>query len=364
MIPRIKPIADADPRLNIPRPAKALLAVASVAWLLTGVHLLAGCAPASRTRVDGAATEATHRVEAPGVTRTRTREVEILPAPLRPAAPATSPGGGASQSSATHPASPDGRDRPATRPTHHRAESSGRAGLVAVSWPGGDRPESDPLAEAVREAARSGGTVTYRESESETVPLAATESTLSDRGASLNTSSDEAAIGWEGRGGGARLPWGGNTGKRTTGLTADLASAATNPLVWIGGLVCVGAIVPLVLPPRRWGTAAAVFGVGAAIATLGIVATSSPWIFGLAVLLALAVAVWFGYQAWRNGRAQVALRSVAKGVETLPKELGELVKDRVKDAAPEAAKQAVKSEISAQKTRIGQVKKQPVKAGD
>lgn len=351
---------------NTPRDAKALLAIASASWVamlaglaVAGAVSAVGCSASTRTRVQGAETGATHRVESAGVERTRTIKLRITPPAERTntiepkRGPAVTPAARPTTGRPGEPVISSVAFTPDTRVADTRVSDTGPA-LLPASWPGGsqDRSDADPIADAIADAARQGRVVEYEATETETVPLTASESTLSDAGASLDTASPEAALAFESRKGGVTMPFGGRSRGSSGGLDADLSSAATNPLVWIGGLVCVGAIVPLVLPPRRIGLAVGVFAVGAGIATLGIVATNSPWVFALAVIVAAVVAALAGYQAWRNGRAQLALRTVAQGVQDTPPQEREAVKARIANAAPAGLLKAVRREVSAQKDKL------------
>lgn len=324
--------------------------VALSAIVMATILHLCGCSAGTRTTVDPASTDATHktRIERPGRTNERTFELIIEPAPTT-GVPKCSDHSTEPMSrepvdqlvALMTPISISAADQPVMQPR-----------MQTVSWaPKSTRSQDvDPsIAEAIREATRSGNSVKLTVTETEQIPLTADEidSTLSDKGAGLSTSSDEAAIGFDGNKNGSALPWGGKSGKTSWGLDASLFSKGLNPMHIIGAIVMLGCIVPIWSPPRRWAAAGVVAGVGLLIIAAGTVSEQAPWVFVLAILGFMGVAGWLGYEAWRSKRRAVALESVVQGVE---KSNAESVKDNIKDAAGNKLR-VVKAEINATKVK-------------
>lgn len=327
------------------------------------VFITTGCAASSRTNVSPATTNATHetRTERAGRTVISEYELEITP----PSGPSS--GGGNGHDSTLLPQSSGAGNRqgsivaPMVPAVLGLAEpevfSMARRGVGGVSHttpltPVGYAPERDDeaIAEAIREAVRNGSSVKLKQRETEEIPLTAdtSNSSLDDSGPGLNTSSDEAAIGFDGRKSGASLPWGGESGKTKWGLDASLISRGVNPLMIIGAIVMIAAVIPVVSPPRRWFAAGIVALTGLLIIAAGVVSEQAPWVFVLAILAFLGVAGWLGYEAWRNKRRQVALTSIVKGVENSNGQMN--TKELIAEAAgPQLA--VVKSEVNATKAK-------------
>lgn len=331
---------------------KSKSSIASLAFLVAAATLASsiGCASSTRTRVDPATTEATHdtRVERAGRSKERTVELIIEPR-LAPAEVPTQ----APKKSSTRESSMVQPVGSLVALPSHLADATGatRATIQPVGWsPKRANDDVDPaIGEAIREASRNGNTVRFKVTETEEIPLAAdvSNSTLHDSGAGLDTRSDEAALGFDGSKGGAGLPWGSKSGKTKWGLDASLFSKGVNPMHIIGAIVMLAAIIPVLVPPRRWVTAGLVAGVGLMIIAAGTVSEEAPWVFVLAILGFLGVAGWLGYEAWRNKRRGIALESVVRGVENHP---GSAVKEEIKNAAG-ANLETVKSEITAMKKK-------------
>lgn len=317
---------------------------------------LCGCSAGTRTTVDPASTDATHktRIERPGRTNERTFELIIEPAPAGTrstpkSSPTSFPREPVDQLAALMtPISISAAGQPVVhRDMQPRMQTVGWVTSRAKTAP---KQDVDPtIAEAIREATRNGNSVKLTVTETEQIPLTADEidSTLTDKGAGLSTSSDEAAIGFDGNKNGSALPWGGKSGKTSWGLDASLFSKSVNPMHIIGAIVMLGCIVPIWSPPRRWAAAGVVAGVGLLIIAAGTVSEQAPWVFVLAILGFIGVAGWLGYEAWRSKRRAVALASVVQGVE---KSNLESVKDNIKDAAGNKLR-VVKAEINATKSK-------------
>lgn len=315
-----------------------------------------GCAASSRTNVSPAATNATHETRRERAGRTVTDEYELKITP-----PSPSPAGGNTDSqvkprstgaegigaSTTSPIGPAAPISPFGQGGVHSVSGVGRmAPLTPVAY----APEHDQNAidEAIREAVRNGHSVELKHRTTEEIPLTAdtSNSTLDDSGPGLTTSSDEAAIGFDGRKSGASLPWGGESGKTKWGLDASLLSRGMNPLLILGGIVMICAVIPVISPPRRWVASGIVALTGLLIIAAGVVSEQAPWVFVLAILAFLGVAGWLGYEAWRNKRREVALKAIVKGVES---EQGD-AKNNIKQAAGEQLA-VVKSEVNATKAK-------------
>lgn len=317
---------------NIDLAFNTLVVLACFIAVAVAISMLAGCSSTSRTRFSPSSTNATHetRTERPGRTITSEYELEITP---------------------STPTAPSGQTQPdAFLPGGTKGVSGvvGHASLTPVAYaPEHDR---DTIGEAIREAVRNGYGVKLKARDSEEIPLAAdtSNSTLDDRGPGLETSSDEAAIGFDGGKGGSSLPWGGKGGKTKWGLDASLVSQGVNALHIVGAIVIVGAIIPVVSPPRRWVASGIVALTGMLIIAAGTVSEQAPWVFVLAILAFLGLAGWLGYEAWRNKRRQVALNAIVKGVEKTDKstkaEIGKAAGDDLT---------VVKSEVNATKAKAG-----------
>ena len=329
----------------------------TIGGVAIAVGSLPGCASSSRTRVEPAATSASHetRSERAGRTKTSTFDIEITPPAAMPGghtdsqAEPQSTGAGFDGISPLEPVA----DSLRWRDTSGMSGARGIAPLMPVAYAENARnsPQVDPgIARAISEAVANGAGVKMRVTETEEIPLTAdtANSTLSDTGSGLATSSDEAAIGFDGRKSGATLPWGGRSGKSSFGLDASLASAGVNALHIIGAIVILGAIVPLWSPPRRWGAAGVVAGVGLLIIAAGTVSEQAPWVFVLAILGFMGLAGWLGYEAWRNKRRKVALDAIVQGVEN---DKNALTKAKIASAAGDSVS-IVKSETNAVKAKL------------
>lgn len=316
-----------------------------------------GCAASSRTNVSPASTSATHetRHERAGRTVTSETELEITP-------PSSTPEGGDTDSQvkpqSTGAGVTGGLDSsPSVMPAAARTPL-GPGGVNSVSGVSrmapltpvafAPEPSEDSIGDAIREAVRNGYGVKLKTRDTEEIPLTAdtSNSSLDDSGPGLTTSSDEAAIGFDGRKSGASLPWGGQSGKTKWGLDASLLSRGMNPLLILGGIVMICAVIPVISPPRRWVASGIVALTGLLIVAAGVVSEQAPWVFVLAIIAFLGVAGWLGYEAWRNKRRAVALKAIVKGVEN---EQG-YTKNNIKQAAGEQLA-VVKSEVNATKAK-------------
>lgn len=353
---------------NIDLAFNTLAVFACIVAVAVAIAMLAGCSSTSRTRFSPSSTNATHetRTERPGRTITSEYELEIMP-------PVSSPSGDRVESSpsgdemgtparAPTPAARRGQTQPdAFLPGGTGLQPGGVSGVVGpasltpVAYAAVIAPEHAPhhdrdtIGEAIREAVANGYGVKLKAHDSEEIPLAAetSNSTLDDRGPGLETSSDEAAIGFDGGKGGASLPWGGKGGKTKWGLDASLVSQGVNALHIVGAIVIVGAIIPVISPPRRWVASGIVAMTGMLIIAAGTVSEQAPWVFVLAILAFLGVAGWLGYEAWRNKRRSVALNAIVKGVET---DANGFTKGKIKQAAGDNIA-VVKSEVNATKAK-------------
>lgn len=321
----------------------ATLAIGSMA-----IVAISGCTASTKTVVDPAKIDATHgtRIERPGRTKTKTFELKIQPAPLEAPTPGASRGEPVGSLVAFI---PEGQANAMSR--------SVEPVIRPVGWIKHGRPDQDidtTIAEAIAQAARNGSSVELKITETEEIPLSAdiTESTLVDSGAGLDTRSDEAAIGFDGNKGGAKLPWGGKSGKTSWGLDASLFSKSVNAMHIIGAIVMLGAIVPLWAPPRRWTAAGAIVGVGLMIIAAGTVSEQAPWVFVLAILGFMGLAGWLGYESWRNKRRGIALNSIVRGVEMAGKDENDTVKSSIGVAAGDMLA-TVKAEVRATKNKLG-----------
>lgn len=352
-----------------------LLAVV-ISMLLVGLVGVSGCSPGSRTRVDPASTNATHSTveQNPGRTKTETIKLRIQPnTPAAPSGGSAAPGANAGQlggmardaepRAMSAVASPAGGNGPNWYP-------SAGAAVINASW-GGNRARDQPedarrvdaagLADAIRSAVDQGSIVDFEITTTDNTPLTTNtvESTLDDRGAGLLTSSDEAAIGFDGKRGGSSLPWGGKSGKNSFGLDASLLSRATSPLVLLGGIVLLGAIVPILMTPRRFGAAAAIAGMGLLLIAAGVVATESPWVFVVVLIAFIGFVVWQGWELWKRRGVQDTLDTVVRGVEETNAAHADIVKQKIGAIAEANGKQeiTVKNEVRKAKVRQGLSKK-------
>lgn len=321
---------------------------------------LSGCSAGTRTLVDPANTDATHTTRIERAGHTKTRETELI---IEPSSSRGSPDSSKSHSSQHIPAQ------------YHRARAnkslrvqpamsspavlipSGQVSTVGWQVKQGDSidPTIDPaMLEAIREAAGNGQTVKFKVTESEEIPMSADviDSTLTDTGASLNTHSDEAAIAFDGKKSGANLPFGGKSGKTSWGLDASLFSSGVNVMHIMGAIVMLGAVVPLWAPPRRWGAAGVVVGVGLLIIAAGTVSEQAPWVFVLAIIGFMGLAGWLGYESWRNKRRGVALASVVRGVEISALQAKQSVKDKIELVSGDNIN-IVRSEVRSMKNKTG-----------
>jgi hypothetical protein len=324
------------------------------------VLAISGCAASSRTNVSPASTSATHetRHERAGRTVTSETELEITP-------PSSTPAGGDTDSQVKPQSTgAEGIGATTTSPFHPAVARAplGPGGVNSVSGVGRMAPltpvafepeqRGDSIGEAIREAVRNGYGVKLKTRETEEIPLTAdtSNSSLDDSGPGLTTSSDEAAIGFDGRKSGASLPWGGQSGKTKWGLDASLLSRGMNPLLILGGIVMICAVIPVISPPRRWVASGIVALTGLLIVAAGVVSEQAPWVFVLAILAFLGVAGWLGYEAWRNKRREVALKAIVKGVNDADTSVRDLAKKSIGDAAGDRLT-VVKSEVNATKAK-------------
>lgn len=343
--------------------------------VMVAMTIMTGCSPSSRTRVDPASTNATHSTVEQNAGRTRTETIKLRIQPNDPAAapqgaatPASGVGGGGDAHSADQLASL-ADDTPSERRVPNWSRSGGGA-VISASW-GGNRTRDQPedtrrvdasgLAETLRSAVDRGSVVDFEYTTTDNTPLTTNtvESTLDDRGAGLLTSSDEAAIGFDGKRGGTDMPYGGKSGKSSFGLDASLLTRATNPLVILGGIVLLGAIVPVLMTPRRFGAAATIAGMGLLLIAAGVVATEMPWIFVVVLLAFIGFVVWQGWELWKRRGVQDTLDTVVRGVEETNATHASVVKGRIGAIAESNGKQemVVKNEVRKSKVRQGLRKK-------
>ena len=334
--------------------------------LLTGATAT-GCASTSRTNVSPSKTNATHetRDERPGRTKQREFELEILP----PAQPHSSNPGLPANRDGEVAGLAAGRHSPSVNPASVVApdtltgdsirvsDAPSLASLTRVAW----NPESavDPsIAQAIRQAVEAGSGVKLRVTDTDEIPLTSstTSASLDDAGPGLQTSSDEAAIGFDGRKSGASLPWGGSSGKTKWGVDASLISSGVNALHIFGAIVMAASIIPIVTPPRRWLAAGIVASTGLLIIAAGTVSEEAPWVFVAAILAFLGVAGWLGYEAWRNKRRGIALESIATGVENA--DGNAVTKNAIAEAAGDNLN-IVKSETTSVKNKLKLKKTSP-----
>lgn len=272
---------------------------------------VAGCSNAT-TRIDGAKTGATHetRQERPG--RTIERKIELrIPTPR----PETAPDDGQPTS-----------DQVAFTPVIAR----GLTTIASVSMPaivGGSKTPTpitnrEIVRDAIDAATYSNTPIELVITETENVPASAdtTSSSLQDDGASLRTSSDEAAVDFESRQGKWQLPWAKRRGGGGSfGISAQVfGDSGMNALHIVGSLVLLAAIVPLVMMPRRVGLAATLAGAGLMIIAAGTVAEQYPWILAIALVVFIGVLGYLAYEAWRSGRLRSTLTAVTRAVEYSP----------------------------------------------
>ena len=320
-----------------------------------------GCASTSRTETSPASTNATHETSTQRPGRTIRNEYKLEMTPPAPAgggtgtqaAPRSTGAGQAGFLSSSSPATPavyqmsdlamggdmvlgEGRSSPSLTPVAYKPDR-----------------QSDAVENAIRDAVDQGYGIKLEHVQTEEIPLTTdtSSSMLDDRGPGLKTTSDEAAIGFDGSRSGASLPWGGESGKTKWGLDASLFTRGLNPLMIIGAIVMIAAVIPVISPPRRWFAAGIVAMTGMLIIAAGVVSEQAPWVFVLAILAFLGVAGWLGYEAWRNKRRQVALTSIVRGVDTPGGEpASKIIKEYIaKSAGDELA--VVKSEVNATKAK-------------
>ena len=123
--------------------------------------------------------------------------------------------------------------------------------------------------------------------------------------------------------------------------------AGTQPLFWIGGItIAVGIGLGALL--GQWMLGAAIGLAGAMIIAAGVLVERYPWVFALAFLAGLAVAVLTLWRAWKGGRTAATLRTVAAAVESIPE--GIAVKKEISKITKAAGtKDLVKDTITAVK---------------
>lgn len=321
-----------------------------------------GCASTSRTETSPASTNATHETSTQRPGRTIRNEYKLEMTPPAPAGGGTGSQAeprstGAGQAGFLSSSSP-------AKPAVYQMSDLGMGGgkvlggihrmvpLTPVAYSSvALGPERQPrsVEDAIRDAVDQGYGVKLEHIQTEEIPLTTetSSSMLDDRGPGLKTTSDEAAIGFDGSRSGASLPWGGASGKTKWGLDASLISRGVNPLMIIGAIVMIAAVIPVVSPPRRWFAAGIVAMTGMLIIAAGVVSEQAPWVFVLAIIAFLGVAGWLGYEAWRNKRRQVALKAIVQGVED---DQNGFTKGKIKQAAGDQLT-LVKSEVNATKAK-------------
>ena len=329
-----------------------------------------GCASTSRTETSPASTNATHETSTQRPGRTIRNEYKLEMTPPAPAGggtgtqaePRSTGAGQAGFLSSSSPATPAVYQMSDLAMGGGKALGGDRrmAPLTPVAYSSvgssvGMGPERQPrsVEDAIRDAVDQGYGVKLEHIQTEEIPLTTetSASMLDDRGPGLKTTSDEAAIGFDGSRSGASLPWGGASGKTKWGLDASLISRGVNPLMIIGAIVMIAAIIPVVSPPRRWFAAGIVALTGMLIIAAGVVSEQAPWVFVLAILAFLGVAGWLGYEAWRNKRRQVALTSIVRGVDTPGGEpASKIIKEYIAKSAGDELT-VVKSEVNATKAK-------------
>ncbi|WP_136987646.1 hypothetical protein [Synechococcus sp. N5] len=319
-----------------------------------------GCASTSRTETSPASTNATHETSTQRPGRTIRNEYKLEMTPPAPAGgttdsqvqPRSTEAGQAGALTVFSPATPAVYQMSDLGMGGNKVLSEGRSSpsLTPVAY---NQRQPKPVEDAIRDAVEHGYGIKLEHVQTEEIPLATdtSSSMLDDRGPGLKTTSDEAAIGFDGSRSGASLPWGGESGKTKWGLDASLFTRGLNPLMIIGAIVMIAAIIPVISPPRRWFAAGIVALTGMLIIAAGVVSEQAPWVFVLAILAFLGVAGWLGYEAWRNKRRQVALTSIVKGVEDADPVAKEIAKQSIgKAAAGNLA--VVKSEVGATKAKV------------
>lgn len=320
-----------------------------------------GCASTSRTETSPASTNATHETSTQRPGRTIRDEYKLEMTPPTPA-------GGNTESqveprnTGAGPAGGFTACPPATSAVYQISDLGMGGGKVLGEGrsspsltPVAYRPDrqSNPVEDAIRDAVEHGYGIKLEHVQTEEIPQTTdtSSSMLDDRGPGLKTTSDEAAIGFDGSRSGASLPWGGESGKTKWGLDASLFTRGLNPLMIIGAIVMIAAIIPVISPPRRWFAAGIVALTGMLIIAAGVVSEQAPWVFVLAIIAFLGVAGWLGYEAWRNKRRQVALTTIVKGVEDAEDSVRELTKQSIGKAAGGNLR-VVKSEVGATKAKV------------
>lgn len=294
--------------------------LASIAWCL------AGCGSSATSRIEPARTSAEHetRRERPGAT-TLTITIEPATTPTTPTTP-------------TSPAAPQDVRRKA-------------APVAPVAMAVVEPDLAETLRAAAEAAERTGARVTFQYRQE---PLSAdtSRSALDDRGPGLETRGGELATDLAQRPRRLSLPWDERASASGGGfaLSATAAGRAVNALHILGGVVLIAAVIPVVLPPRRIGLAAAIAGVGLLIIAAGTVAEEYPWLMAIAMAALVAALGYLAVEAWRAERRRRAIEAIVPAVEHAP--AAEDIKAEVLDAAGDMHA-AVRAEVRAIKRHLG-----------
>lgn len=163
----------------------------------------------------------------------------------------------------------------------------------------------------------------------------------------MQTRSERAALGYDLALPRWPLPWGGESSGGGAALSAKLlGGGGFNVLHALGAITFVGALIPLLRTPRRFGAAACFAGVGLALIAVGTVHERYPWALALAALALAGLLAWCGYEAWRRGRLDMTVSRVTRAVEVSG---ADEVKDAVLAMTTERERRAMDAEIDRHK---------------
>lgn len=189
----------------------------------------------------------------------------------------------------------------------------------------------------------------------ETGPSGTTESVTS-RGTQVRTSSDEVAS--EVSLGGSRWDFGSwfSTDRDASGFSIEAAASHVNFFTILGGLVTLGGIVLIALPPHRWTTGGYLVGGGILMGILGTLFEDHPLVL-IGLLLLGGALLWILLQDSRKAADRaLALNAIVPGIEKAEKtdpSAARLVKGSIETRAAGPREPRIRDTIRQFKTRNG-----------
>lgn len=174
--------------------------------------------------------------------------------------------------------------------------------------------------------------------------------TVTSRGADVRTSSDEVASDVEL--GGSRWALGWFTSERdASGFSIDAVSSQINFFTILGGLVTLGGVVLIALPPHRWTTGGWLVAGGFLMGLLGTLFEDHPLVL-VGILVAGAAVLWVLIRDSRAaGDQALALDAIVPAIEATDAEASSIVKESISTRASGPREPRIRGTIRSFKTR-------------